>query len=93
VKRTSTGSIDIGEITLSPTLTVDQFKNSSLYNGISLERLYTIKEIKSIANKKFIVSVYFKNNFLKEIHLYDAENNSKDWSKENKMDKKKRQDE
>lgn len=93
MKRTSTGSIDIGEITLSPTLTVDQFKNSSLYNGISLERLYTIKEIKSIANKKFIVSVYFKNNFLKEIHLYDAENNSKDWSKENKMDKKKRQDE
>lgn len=41
-----TGSIDIGEITLSPTLTVGQFKNSSLYNGASLERIYTLWKAK-----------------------------------------------
>lgn len=89
----STGSIDIGEITLSPTLTVDQFKNSGLYNGASLERIYTLKGTKNISNKNFIVSIYFLNSYLKEIHLYDTEDNSEDWSESNELDKKKRQDE
>lgn len=93
---TSTGSININDIVLSPKLTTDDFKNSTLYKGGSLERMYAIKEPKNISGKSFIVSVYFVNGYLKEIQLYlveDKESSSDDWSKNTEKDKKKVQDE
>jgi len=63
------------------------------YNGASLERIYTLKGTKSISNKNFIVSIYFVNKYLKEIHLYNAEDNSEDWLESNELDRKRRQDE
>lgn len=64
---TSTGSININDIVLSPKLTVVDFRNSTLYKGGSLERMYAIKEPKNISSKSFIVSVYFVNGHLKKI--------------------------
>lgn len=88
-----TGSIDIGELTLSPILSANEFKNSGLYDGGSLERIYALKGTRIISNRAFIISIYFANSYLKEIHLYISGDNYKDWSKSNELDNKRLQDE
>ncbi|MED4125627.1 hypothetical protein P4631_00415 [Halalkalibacterium halodurans] len=87
-------SFDHENVVLKPNMSIDSFKKTSLYHGGNFEPNYPLKDIKSIGNKEFHITVYFNNDKLKEVHLYEAneKNSWGEWSEESELKTKKNHD-
>lgn len=54
-----------------PSLTVEQFKKSKLYNGQDTERFFWLRnKQQKILNNSFIIGVLFRNNTISQLQLY-----------------------
>ena len=63
------------EIVLRPKLSVDEFKNTKLYDNDDLSMFFWISRDCIIKDQRFIVGLWFKDGYLKQIQLYNNDSN------------------
>jgi hypothetical protein len=75
------GSIIINdEIELNSKLSVDEFKRTKLYVNNDLSKFFWIKKDCWVNDRHFIVGLWFKDGYLKQIQLYNDDVNIVDES-------------
>ncbi|WP_078552285.1 hypothetical protein [Bacillus alkalicellulosilyticus] len=78
-KETGSISFDNGNIALHSKMSIELFKTTSLYKGGSVDTSYLIKDTFKICEKPFLVTVFFNDRKLIEVHLSEV-TNGKTWS-------------
>ena len=93
----TTGSLLVGsnKVLLSPNMLIENFIKIPLYNGGNIGISYSVKNPQDIDGKTFIITIYFDNQKLKEIHLSEFFNGLSwdGWTEDNEIKKKKSHDE
>ncbi|MDG5471457.1 hypothetical protein P6709_06835 [Jeotgalibacillus sp. ET6] len=91
-----TGSIllDNQKVVLNSRLSPENFMNTSLYQGEIIDTKYLIKDTKDINGKRFLITLFFISERLKEVHLSEVMNgiSCSNWTEDIESEKKKSHD-
>ncbi|RSD28496.1 hypothetical protein [Mesobacillus subterraneus] len=91
-----TGSIilDNENIVLSSGMSYETFLNTPLYKGGIVDKNYSLKDTQEISGKGFLVTLFFNEGKLKEVHLSEVINGLSwdNWSEDVEMTKKESHD-
>ncbi|MFD2214557.1 hypothetical protein [Metabacillus endolithicus] len=91
-----TGSIilDNGNIVLNSEMTPETFMTTSLYKGGIVNNNYILKDTQEVNGKRFLLTLFFNNGKLKEVHLSEVINGLSwnNWTEDVEIAKKKSHD-
>ncbi|HBF36167.1 MAG TPA: hypothetical protein DDW50_02475 [Firmicutes bacterium] len=77
------GSVVIDDCyTLNSQLSFNEFANSTYYKRQNQEMMFSLDGLHKIGDRFFYVSLYFKENLLKRIHLSVEDDSIKGWEDE-----------
>jgi len=91
-----TGSIilDNENTVLNSRMSAEIFMTTSLYKGGSIDTKYLLKDVQKISGKTFLITLFFYNGKLKEVHLSEVINGLSwdNWTEDVEIAKKKSHD-
>lgn len=94
-KLTGSLVLENGNIDLNPSTSIESFMTTPLYKGGDIKTGYSLKNPEPINGKTFLITLYFVNEKIKEIHLSEVSGGLSwsDWTEDIEIKKKSSHDE